>query len=102
LGDWSALADTRRKYMLEQPYHVNWAGFIFGTFMAKQYPTTLEAIDACFAILKEDKEGVDPIKMQELHLLKAHVHQCMGNVDQAIKYLVNNRKSILDDIKYYE
>ena len=49
--------------MLEQPVTVNWSGFIFGTFMAQKYDTTLEAIAALFNVIREDKDGEDPIKI---------------------------------------
>ena len=60
--------------MLEQPVTVNWAGFIFSSFMAQQYDTTLQAIEALFNVLKEDeKEADDPVKRSELFLFHAHV-----------------------------
>ena len=65
------------------------------SYMAKDYKTTMNAVESMFRF-EYEKKTLKPNEKNGLRLLEVHCYMKMGDNESALKKLQANKKEILD------
>ena len=65
------------------------------SFMAKDYPTTMNAVGSMFRF-ESEKKTLKPNEKNGLRLLEVRCHMKMGDNESALQMLETNKDQVLD------